>query len=316
MARPDDNAIEKGKWLRKAAEDKADHHLLWPWGNEIETVLGDGRKSRPPNVAHYVVLDTGAVTKTPLNIMCTLAHGKPTVERCYAICTCDEYYQGCIAPAHVRWANATERRDNATARGSNTSGERHHRSKLTEAQVHEILSSHDRYAFLAHRFGVSIRTISDIRCGRGWKHVQRPPGYEFNHPSMDTLPSNGMVLEAQDQDAIMELSRKASLEADVIPTQEALAKIEQDLEASDDSLQGFEKQHHTPEQTAALNKWMEEHDIEVAPPKLKDKTDPRIANVVDALLGPVPPPAGLDMADLAATNRERRAQGLPPIKKV
>jgi len=51
-------------------------------------------------------------------------------------------------------------------------GEKHSTAKLTESQAREILSSNDPGNVLAARYGVSTPTISKIRNGHIWKHLE------------------------------------------------------------------------------------------------------------------------------------------------
>jgi hypothetical protein len=54
-------------------------------------------------------------------------------------------------------------------------GERHHKSKLTEAQVEAILLMpwHVRTSEIARTYEVDARAIARIRKGLQWKHVYR-----------------------------------------------------------------------------------------------------------------------------------------------
>ncbi len=61
--------------------------------------------------------------------------------------------------------------------GPRAEGEEHGNAKLTEVQVREILvliARGGKTTQLAHRFGVSVPTISDLKFGRTWKHLPRP----------------------------------------------------------------------------------------------------------------------------------------------
>lgn len=50
-------------------------------------------------------------------------------------------------------------------------GERHHNSKLNDDAIKEIRASSETLASLAKRFGVSTMTVSSVRRGKIWKHV-------------------------------------------------------------------------------------------------------------------------------------------------
>ena len=61
----------------------------------------------------------------------------------------------------------------AKTRPTNT-GELHHKAKLTEVQVREIIALLDKTNVdLAKQYGVSPYAISHIRTGRTWKHIER-----------------------------------------------------------------------------------------------------------------------------------------------
>lgn len=54
-------------------------------------------------------------------------------------------------------------------------GENHNQSKLTENQVKEIkklLETGIKNKELAKRFNISDKTISNIKCGRRWRHIK------------------------------------------------------------------------------------------------------------------------------------------------
>lgn len=53
-------------------------------------------------------------------------------------------------------------------------GEMNPRSKLSESQVLAIRASTEKGVALASRYGVSKGTITDIRRGRTWPHLNTP----------------------------------------------------------------------------------------------------------------------------------------------
>jgi hypothetical protein len=71
---------------------------------------------------------------------------------------------------------ADKHRHGTTARGpwmakNRVRGERHHKAKLTEQQVREVLDSCESHAALGRRFGVNKTTIFAIRRGKNWRSV-------------------------------------------------------------------------------------------------------------------------------------------------
>jgi len=63
--------------------------------------------------------------------------------------------------------------DNGLRTADQVAGEKHPRSKLTEAQVREIRSAEGKATAteLAERFGVTVQNIIQILKRRTWKHV-------------------------------------------------------------------------------------------------------------------------------------------------
>lgn len=53
-------------------------------------------------------------------------------------------------------------------------GEKHHRSKLKEEDIINILKSEERVSDLALKYGVSWPTIDRIRKRKGWTRVNMP----------------------------------------------------------------------------------------------------------------------------------------------
>jgi hypothetical protein len=79
----------------------------------------------------------------------------------------------CIRPSHLflgtQQDNMIDR--NSKGRAPNMSGSKHPRSKLTDEQVNEILTSPARQTDLAKKYGVSQATISLLISRRTWKHI-------------------------------------------------------------------------------------------------------------------------------------------------
>lgn len=73
---------------------------------------------------------------------------------------------------NLRWATRVENMADRVEHGTTNRGERAGRAKLTEVQVLEILSSGERNMDIAQRMGVARNTISQIRSGILWKHLQ------------------------------------------------------------------------------------------------------------------------------------------------
>lgn len=87
--------------------------------------------------------------------------------------TCD--VPSCCNPAHLWSGTRRQNNDDRDEKGHQIShpGEEHGMAILTESQVKCILSSPESGRSLALKFGVSEVTVSAIRCGRLWKHIDR-----------------------------------------------------------------------------------------------------------------------------------------------
>jgi hypothetical protein len=73
-------------------------------------------------------------------------------------------------PSNLYVCSSAQSHKRRTARG-----EKAGTAKLTECQVREILALRGRMIQreIARRFRISRQTISDIWCGRSWRHVRR-----------------------------------------------------------------------------------------------------------------------------------------------
>ncbi len=103
-----------------------------------------------------------------------LAYGDipPGLEVCHR---CDNPL--CVRPDHLFLGTHRENMADMRAKGRQSNGdgccrgERHGMSKLTEANVREILVSAERGTALAARFGVTPTMVCAIRRRRSWRHI-------------------------------------------------------------------------------------------------------------------------------------------------
>lgn len=84
--------------------------------------------------------------------------------------TCDNKL--CINPQHLISGTYKQNTQDAIRRRRMLIGERNGKSKLTEEQVKEILTSKLNGAELGRKFGVITSTIAYIRRREHWKHVE------------------------------------------------------------------------------------------------------------------------------------------------
>ena len=78
---------------------------------------------------------------------------------------------------NIRWDSVKANASDREKHGTQTRGETHHTSKLTQADVDEIRSLRRRGLILqeiAGRFGVCISTISQICRNQSWSHLPSP----------------------------------------------------------------------------------------------------------------------------------------------
>lgn len=97
----------------------------------------------------------------------------PVPRGVYLLHSCDT--PACVNPAHLRLGNAADNHADAKAKGRHSHGERHGMARLTAEDVRAIRASSERGVVLARRYGVGSGTISAVRTGRIWRHVEQPP---------------------------------------------------------------------------------------------------------------------------------------------
>ena len=73
---------------------------------------------------------------------------------------------------NLRWGTHEENAADKIAHGTHLYGESSPKSKLTEAQAIAILKSSQSYSAIAKEFGVSKSTVTHIKTGRNWPHLQ------------------------------------------------------------------------------------------------------------------------------------------------
>ena len=81
----------------------------------------------------------------------------------------------CVRPDHLfigdQAANNADMRAKHRFHPGVSRGEKHGCAVLTDEQVLEIRASREKAQHLAERFGVSNRTVRDIRAMRSWRHI-------------------------------------------------------------------------------------------------------------------------------------------------
>lgn len=87
--------------------------------------------------------------------------GAPPEDKPQAIHSCRNRH--CVKPSHLRWGSKEE-----------NEADNHGRTKLTKEQVLEIYRrahAGEQSIALGEEFGVSHRTVSDIKTGYSWSHT-------------------------------------------------------------------------------------------------------------------------------------------------
>lgn len=100
-------------------------------------------------------------------------HNNQTIPKLANIChTCDT--PACVNPAHLWLGTVAENQSDKwqKGRGGILTGELSPHAKVSEVQVLEILSDPRPHARIAADYGVTARTISDIKMRRSWAHIE------------------------------------------------------------------------------------------------------------------------------------------------
>lgn len=105
-------------------------------------------------------------------LSCQMVHGDPPTPKHHAAHSCGT--PSCINPKHVRWATPKENAADKKIHGTNNDGEKHGRSKLSNAQVAQIRTMVKQGAvqlYIARLIGVSPMTISRAVRGESYRKV-------------------------------------------------------------------------------------------------------------------------------------------------
>ena len=132
---------------------ETDECILWPFG---VSSAGYGRMWDPENRRY-----TQATRYIKEKI-----HGTTGQE---AMHQCD--VPGCVNPNHLVWGSHAQNMAEMKQRGRSTPGEKNTQSKLTEAQVWEILAAEGLHREIAAQYGVTREAVGSIKRGARWTHV-------------------------------------------------------------------------------------------------------------------------------------------------
>lgn len=148
----------------KTAEERFNHYVIkcdgcWDWSGSKD-VNGYGRLNinSVPALAHRV---SWAV------------HNGPIPEGKHVLHKCDN--PSCSNPDHLflgtHRENVADKMQKDRHRYGVSKGEKHGCSKLTEDQVREIRASKGSSLIIAKQYGVSGRTVREIRTRQSWAHL-------------------------------------------------------------------------------------------------------------------------------------------------
>lgn len=96
-------------------------------------------------------------------------HVGPIPDGLCVLHTCDN--PPCVNPTHLFLGTHADNIADRDSKGRQAGGERHGCAKLTADDVRRIQTNRDPQRVIADKYGVSPRTISNIQCGRSWKHT-------------------------------------------------------------------------------------------------------------------------------------------------
>jgi hypothetical protein len=116
-----------------------------------------------------------------------MAHG-PIPPGLFVCHRCD--VRACVNVDHLFLGTNADNMRDAKSKGRHAHGERHGRTKLTEAQVVDILDADGTQEAIAARYGLTRQAVSDIRRGARWKHVSHArPGPRWTCKSPKPTPA-------------------------------------------------------------------------------------------------------------------------------
>ena len=159
---------ERKRWINEVAmRHSGEGCLTWPF---VDHKDGYGR------------LRIDGRTTIASRYVCKLVHGAPPTPKHEAAHNCGKGHLGCVAPGHLEWKTPKQNHADKLEHGTSNRGERHGLSKLTEADVIQVMAlkgKESRYK-IAKRFGVTYGAVSEIHRGRNWSWLtnKSPAGGE------------------------------------------------------------------------------------------------------------------------------------------
>lgn len=158
LAGPTTRGFARNFLMTDVMNYEGDECLIWPFYRDRK---GYGR------------INIDGTPRVVSRVVCEKTHGPPLVKTNEAAHSCNNGHLGCVTKGHLSWKTSAENNEDREANGTINRGERCPHSKLTADDVIEIRNKVGTMseADLAIMFGVSRRTIRDIRDRETWFHL-------------------------------------------------------------------------------------------------------------------------------------------------
>lgn len=139
---------------------QGDDCLKWPYGG---------------NTAGYGQISAKGEKRIVSRMACESRHGPPPTKNHEASHICGNGHLGCVNPNHLVWKTPIENQADKLVHGTDSRGQKHGMSKLTNDQAAHIkrliIASEMSLSQIARDYGVSVCTIWDIKHQKSWRHL-------------------------------------------------------------------------------------------------------------------------------------------------
>lgn len=139
------------RFLQQAIASDTDECIEWPYGLDQDGYGQVNYKGRHDRTNRFV---------------CRAVHGEPPNSDAHAAHECGN--PKCCNPRHLSWKSIKLNMHDKWRHGTMYAGARHHKTKLTEKQVLEILKDERGPTAIGRDYGVSKSAIMSIRKGKAW----------------------------------------------------------------------------------------------------------------------------------------------------
>lgn len=151
-----DGPIENRFWEKV---DKRRPHECWPW-------MGSRQEH-----GHGLMRSDGSRKLIKTHRVSWEIHNGPIPSGLFVCHKCDN--PPCVNPRHLFLGTAADNAHDRDSKGRTAKGERNGRAKLSEADVLDIRKKGrpGKYAELARKYGVDLKTIKSAATGKSWRHI-------------------------------------------------------------------------------------------------------------------------------------------------